>query len=294
MTSPLRSITVVDAENTQINIDNLVGVDESADSGSFVIVAVRCTREDDIALVRALVESELQPFRHKSSSIVRYGELDRDERVERVESLLSKLGESSITWAAITCSDNPSNRVKAAAATMAAKKSITNGLQSGNVSHGCGNTALLHDGQYDDYSDYFDDLRTLVSGHFDSGFQRSICPVYLTFLQDADRTYPQNNTADYIAGYLRDQIQHGSTDTLPEQVSEFDQSWLDSAPQPEPVYHLPEFDPIREEDLRSRVIAWLTGKRIPQDRSPTTRDPYRTLIEQIDDTIVYQYLSEEI
>lgn len=294
MSSPLRDITIVDSEDSRNNVSNLVGVDESEDSDSFVVVAVRCARSDDISLVRALIESELQPFEHKSSTIVRYGDLDQQERAERVKTLLEKLDESSITWGAVTCQTNPTNEIKAAATTMAVKKSITTGLKTGDLAHGCGGTAMLHDGQYDSYSDHYVKLREFASGHFDTGFQRSICPVYLTFLRKADRTYPQNNAADYVAGFLRDQVRNGAQGELPNHVYSFDKSWIDSAPQPDPIYHLDEFDPVQEAELHSRVIAWMTGRGLPKEPSPRRRDPYFDLVNQIEDPTVRKYLSEEI
>lgn len=295
MSAPLRSVSLLDSENETLEANNLVGLDES-EGDTVVIVAVRCAREDDIALVRALIENELRPFRHKSSSIVRYGDLSEEERADRVGDFIDDLETVSVSWGAIVCERDISSQHKAAAATVAGKKSITNGLATGDVAHGCGKTALLHDGRHNSHTDYHPALRESIPSHIDSSFQQSICPVYLTFLEDADRIYPQTTAADYIAGYLRDQLD--SVDDVSslgmDAVKVFDESWVDPAPQPEPVYQLESFQPIREEGRKSRVLAWLKGQGIPDDPSPTGRDPYLNLIDQIEDDVVYTYLRNEI
>lgn len=292
MSSPLRSVTVVGSQGHSVNADHLIGVDES-EGDHFVVVGVRCTRENDIDLVRALIENGLQPFRHKSDSIVRYGHLDKSDRIERVEDLLDDIEQLPITWAAVIGSDTLSREGRAAACAMAAKKSITDGLATGNIAHGCNDHVLLHDGKHDPHKDYFEALQEIVPGILDSSFQRIISPVHLAFLQDADRVYPQNTTADFIAGYLREKVEDLDED-LPGHVHRFDKSWIDRAPKPDPVYRLKDFQPVREEELRSRVIAWMTGKGFPQDPSPRNRDPYYELVAQIEDETVYEYLTDDI
>ncbi|WP_256394193.1 hypothetical protein [Natronoarchaeum rubrum] len=297
MSDSIRSVTIADSRGHQTDVQNLIGLDESTSQGCEIVVAVRCAREQDISLVRALIENDLKPFRYKSSSILRHGDLDRSERISRVKDLISDLQGLSITWAAIICPPESSQHEIAAATSMAVKKSITDGLREGVVTHGCGDTGILHDGAYDPNDPYLEGLGEIMPSHFDTSFQRSICPVYLAFLREADLIYPQNTIADYIAGYLNDRIEDGaSVSTLPDPVRRFDNSWVDRAPQPEQIYHLEEFQPVREEEVRSRVIAWMTGRGYPDDPVPTTQDPYRDLVEEIqdDDEVVYRYLCEEI
>jgi hypothetical protein len=297
MSADLRPVTLQDpSAETNTNADNVIGVDESGDSGSgiFATAAVRCTRSDDVALVRCLIDNELQPFKHKSSSIVRYDSLSSEERQSRVEDFLDDLQETGVTWAAILYSGRISPEARAAGCAMGIKKSITNGLRTGDVAHGCGDTAVLHDGKRDPSSDYFKCLRKQIPGHCDTEFEQSICPVHLSFLEGADRTYPQTNAADYIAGYLRDLAEETDLSTALNAASigpeQFDNSWIDPAPSPTPVYRLEELIPVREQELRSRVIAWFTGKGIPPEPSPQNRDPFETFVEQIDDNIVRSYL----
>lgn len=293
MPPELRSVTLVGSEGDTINADNVIGVDESGDRGSgpYVTVAARCSRDVDIDLVAHLIENGLQPFKHKSSSIVRHSSLSPEERADRASNLLADLDGTSITWAAIVSQSNPSEVEQAAAAAMAVKKSITHGLSTGAVSHGCGETAVIHDGARDRYSDYSQKLRKHLYSCCDSSFQRSICSVYLTYLQEADLVYPQTTVADYIAAHIRERYEDGETLTH-DWVCEFDSSWIDPAPQPDPIYHLERYQPVREAELQSRVIAWLTGKGIPQDPQPKGRNPYQSLVDQIENERVYKYLRE--
>lgn len=293
MTPSLRAVTLTEPHGGQTNVENVVGVDES-EGETCVVVGVRCSRSEDIALVRALIENGLQPFQHKSSSIVRYGSLSEQERAQRVEGLMADLEDSQVSWAAVVCDRGPSPEIRAAATAVAIKKSITNGLSTGAVSHGCGDTVALHDGSYNQYDSDIEALRFALAGHIDTSFQRNICPVLLAFLQDADKIYPQTTAADYIAGYLRDQLTE-VTDVAAlavDAVEQFDNSWRDDGPQPDPVYGLDPFQPVRGEGLRSRVIAWIRGQGLPDEPSPTGRDPYRELISQIDDDTVYEYLQD--
>jgi len=293
MPSDLRSVTLKDSEGESINADNVVGVDESGDRGlgPYVTVAARCSREVDVELVASLIENGLQPFKHKSSSIVKYGSLTPEERADRARSLLEDLDGTAITWAAIVSQSNPSEMEQAAAAAMAVKKSITHGLSTGAVAHGCGETAVIHDGAKDEYSNYPQKLRTLLSSCCDSSFQRSICSVYLTYLQEADLVYPQTTVADYIAAYIREQYENDEP-LHHEWICEFDSSWIDPAPQPDPIYRLERFQPVREAELQSRVIAWLTGRGIPQDPQPTGQNPYQDLVGEIENECVYEYLRD--
>lgn len=294
MPSGLRSITLDHPGGERINADNVIGIDESmsgkVEEKYYITTAVRCTREADIQLVSTLIENRLQPFKHKSSSIVRHGRLTPEERRDRVSSFIAGLADTSVTWAAIVSEGNPSENEQAAAAAMAVKKSITNGLSTGDVAHGCGETAVVHDGARDKYSEYTTKLCKQLADCCDKSFQKNICPVYLTYLQEADLIYPQSTAADYIAGYIRDRYENGGISH--DWVCEYDDSWGDSAPQPDRVYQLERFQPVREAELRSRVIAWMTGRGIPPDPQPTGRDPYRDLVSEIENETVYEYLMQ--
>lgn len=296
MSAPLRDIKLIRSGNQQ-RAPNLIGLDEStttvAGTRYTLVVGVRSAREDETSLLRALIENDLQPFRHKSSTLLQYSDVASAERYSRVSGLIDDLADLPITWSAVLWEGPDKSAELAASAVMAAKKSITNGLQTGEVQHGCDPTAFLHDGREDAHSEYFTSLQKQVPSAFDTGFQRSICPVFLTFLEDADRIYPATNTADYIAGYLADKLHDGEF-TMPSPVEEFDNSWVDPAPQPEQPYQLDPIRPVRGEGLRSRVLAWIFGKGIPRSPSPTTQDPYRDLVTQIDDSVVTNYLLEEL
>lgn len=296
MSAPLRDIRLV-RDGEQQRAPNLIGLDESmvtvGETRYTIIVAVRTARENEISLLRALINNDLQPFKHKSSSLLRYGGVTPEERATRVQGLIEDLQSLQVSWSAILWEGPDEAPGLAACAVTAAKKAITSPLQSGDLAHGCGRTAFLHDGRADAYSNYFEQLKLQMPSAFDTSFQQSICSVLLTFMEGADQTYPATNTADYIAGHLARQLENGRSDLL-DQVLDFDPSWVDPAPQPEVPYRLSSIRPIREENVHSRVLAWTLGKGIPRDPSPVNRDPYRDHVSRIGDDAVRSYLLEEL
>lgn len=178
---------------------------------------------------------------------------------------------------------------------VATKKAITGALDQ-QIFEGEDNPAvLLHDGKRDGYSSYSAHFRKQLTMKFDTSFQRQICPVYLTFLQDADRTYPQTNAADYIAGYLRDMLPDdmaiGDSRNYP--VHALDPSWLQSAGTSAPVYGLDSFRPVQEEEIRSRILSWLMGRGIPPEPEPSGYDPFREQVKQLSNPTVRDYLLSE-
>ena len=76
MTAPLRDIRLV-RDGEKQRAPNLIGLDESMvtiDEVRYtIVVAVRTALENDISLLRALIDNDLQPFKHKSSSLLRHG-----------------------------------------------------------------------------------------------------------------------------------------------------------------------------------------------------------------------------
>ncbi|WP_135823432.1 hypothetical protein [Halorussus ruber] len=242
-----------------------------------------------------MVENGLEPFRYKSSTIVRHGPVSPVERRQRVCSFLEDLATTSITWAAIVCTDGLDHSKRAASVSVSVKKAITTAIDHGIFSGENDPAVLLHDGKRDSYSSYDESLRKQLAMDFDPSFQQNICPVYPVFLQDADRTYPQSNAADYIAGYLRsllvddvpvEEVQH-------ESVYRLDPSWVRSAGTPTPLYELESLRPIREQKLRTRVLCWLLGRGTPPEPEPTGYDPFVEQVEQISDSNVGRYLLDE-
>lgn len=179
---------------------------------------------------------------------------------------------------------------------MAVKKAITSALDQGIFGGNTDPAVLLYDGNYDEHGTYGDDLRKQMAADFDPSFQSNICPVHPVFLQDADRTYPQSNAADYIAGYVRDLLVNGYSidDFEYDNVFQLDPSWVRQAGQPAPIYQLESLRPIKENSVRSRVLCWLLGKGIPLSPNPTTHDPLEELVIQIDDEVVREYLLCEV
>lgn len=298
MSSPLRPVAVKNADH-HVRANHLVGVDESgnevSNDGLCVTVAVRTRRETDTKLVRTMIENDLEPFRHKSSTLVRHGPLDPSERNQQVRSFLEDIATTSITWAAIVCMNGFNQSERAAAVSVAAKKAITGAMDQGIFTGENDPAVFLHDGKRDGYGSYDEYLRKQLAMDFDPSFQQSICPVYPVFLQDADRTYPQSNAADYIAGYLRNRLTNDAHigDIEYENVSTLDPSWVRKAGTPVPLYELESLRPVREKELRSRILCWLMGRGIPREPEPTGYDPFREQVQQLSDSVVRRYLLDE-
>lgn len=298
MESPLRPVCITNADH-HIRADHLIGVDESGNEvsadGLCVTVAVRTRRKNDVELVRAMIENGLKPFEHKSSTLVRHGPTDQTERQKRVGGFIKSLSTTPITWAAVVCLDGFDQQDRAAAVSVATKKAITGALDRGIFGGESDPAVLLHDGKRDQYSSYSEHLRKQLTMKFDTSFQRGICPVYLTFLQDADRTYPQSNAADYIAGYLRNALLNNTTVGAfeYESVHELDPSWLQKAGTPTPVYRFESLRPVQEKEIRSRILCWLLGRGLPPEPTPTGYDPFREQVEQLLNPTVCEYLLDE-
>lgn len=221
--------------------------------------------------------------------------MSQSERQQSVRAFIETLSTTPITWTAVVCLDGFDQRDRAAAVSTSTKKAITGAMDRGIFDGESDPAVLLHDGKRDGYGSYDEHLRKQLAMDFDPSFQRHICPVYPVFLQDADRTYPQSNAADYIAGYLRTRFVSNTDigDIEHENVHTLDPSWVRGAGTPTPLYELESFRPIREEELRSRVLCWLLGRGIPPEPEPTGYDPFRERIEQLSDSTVRSYLLGE-
>lgn len=300
MSSSLRPVSIVNETGGSIRANHVVGVDESGNDASAggicVTAAVRTRRRNDPRLVRALIDHDLRPFEHKSSTLVRYEDTTKSERARNVASFLDALDDTPITWSAVVCEGSFSQHERATATSMAAKKAVTNAIGHMVRPEEDEHATLLHDGKIDCYGTYEQRLREQVVDDFDRSFRRGVCPVHLTFLQDADRTYPQSNAADYIAGYLRSELMAGRTAAAfgSENVHRFDPSWMREVGEVASVYRLADLEPIREKNRRSRALSWILGKGIPLDPTPTTRDPFRELVAEIPDERVRDYLLTEL
>ena len=294
MAAPLRSVSLTDAEDARVTVDTLIGVDESgnessAGDGLCVIAAVRAARDTEISLVRALVESGLQPFKYKSATLGYDAQVSASERRKRVQRFLSAIDALPIEWMGIVCRDEYRTSVRAAAVVMAAKKTITRGQP-----HNINQVALLHDGKLLT-PNYKTAVRQKAAKEFDAGFEQAFAPVYTAFVNRADLTYPQSIAADFIAGYLRSRLLDGMTsDQFGDSLAEFDESWTHALETAAPIYYLDSFQPIRGEGTRSRAAAWIQGETIPLAVDPSDVEVYDRIVRQIDDDVVYTYLSDKL
>lgn len=298
MPPSLRPVCITN-EDHHVRANHLVGVDESGNEASSdglcVTVAVRTHRENDVQLVRTMIENGLKPFEHKSSTLVRHGPANQAERQRSVRSFVDALSTTPITWAAVVCAGGFDQEDRATAVSVATKKAMTDALDQRIFDGKSDPAVLLHDGKRDGYSSYSEHLRKQLAMEFDTSFQQAICPVYLTFLQDADRTYPQSNAADYIAGYLRKKLSNNGTveGIEHETVHELDSSWIRKAGTPTPVYRLESLRPVEEKELRSRILCWLMGRAIPPEPDPSGYDPFREQVKRLSDSTVRDYLLDE-
>jgi len=294
MAAPLRPVSLADAEDDRVTVDALIGVDESgnessAGDGLCVVVAVRAARSTEVDLVRALVESGLQPFKYKSATLGYEAQVSASERQQRVQQFLSAIDALSIEWTGIVCRSEYRTAVRAAAVVMAAKKTITR-----RPSHDVERAALLHDGKLLT-PNYKTAVRQKAAKEFDAGFEQAFAPVYTAFVNQADLTYPQSIAADFIAGYLRSRLLDGTTSgQLGDSVAEFDGSWTHALETAVPIYYLDSSQPIRGEGARSRAAAWIRGETIPLDVDPSDVGVYDRIVRRIDDDVVYTYLSDEL
>lgn len=99
-----------------------------------------------------MIENGLAPFRHKSSTLVRHGPLNASERERRVRSFIEDLATVSVTWAAVVCVDGVDQSERAAAVSVASKKSITRAIDNGAFADENDPAVLVHDGKWDGYS----------------------------------------------------------------------------------------------------------------------------------------------
>jgi len=125
VSAPLRDIRLV-RDGEQQRAPNLIGLDESmvtvGETRYTIIVAVRTARENEISLLRALINNDLQPFKHKSSSLLRYGGVTPEERATRVQGLIEDLQSLQVSWSAILWEGPDEAPGLAACAVTAAKK----------------------------------------------------------------------------------------------------------------------------------------------------------------------------
>lgn len=94
MVAPLRPVSLTGAEDARVTVNTLIDVDESgnessAGDGLCVVVVIWAARSTEIDLVRALVDSGLQPFKYKPATLGYEAQLPASGRRERVQRFLA-------------------------------------------------------------------------------------------------------------------------------------------------------------------------------------------------------------
>lgn len=265
----LRSIQVTSESGQRKRLDHVVGVDESGnpDGGGepFVISAVQCPRSYGEELAECLIEAGLNPWRSKSNSLSVSDEA-KVTQDERVESFIDTIRFTPITWCAAVGWEAYSVPKRATIACTVTSKALTT-PHSDELPDFEGDTALIHDGNAKTYGDKQRHLRKQASAKFNSSFQSTICSVYVSSLPKADLTYPEVVAADYIAGFVRKKLARGekSVSQLPSQVLWISSEWTSEDVHPAPLYWLRTSGSGQTTMERSRIIAWIEGRRPPKE-----------------------------
>lgn len=292
----LRAVQVTDDSGQRKRLDHVVGVDESgnpnADGGPFLISAVQCPRTYGEALAEHLIDAGLNPWQNKSSSLS-VSDRAKATQDERVESFISAISSTPITWCAAVGWDAYNVPKRAAIACTVTSKALTT-PHSNRIPDFEGDTALIHDGDAKTYGDNQHYLRKQASAEFNPSFQSAICSVHVSSLPKADLTYPEVTAADYIAGYIRKKLANGETtvEQLSDQVLWVSSDWACEDVQPAPLYWLRTSGAKQSTPEQSRVIAWIEGRRPPKDGVSSRRQFERVIENRLESEKLKEYLAE--
>lgn len=298
MASGLRRVELVESggegsghANVQ-HINHVVGVDESGNSadGPFVMTAVQCPREHGELLAEFLIEEELQPWKSKSSSTP--PGMSTSDLSGHVSTLLERIEETPITWHAVAGWGSYNKSERAAIACIVASKAMTGGGSQEMPDYN-GPATLMHDGGYQLYGNGQLAIRRAASRQF-NGFGDRVTPVYLSFLEGGDKTYPEITAADYIAGYLRSEIPEQGIEGLRLPVNRINESWRasDSDP-PWPLYQIRTRNRRRQQAKEARAAAWIEGRRPPADGG-WNESPLESLAGRLTSETVRDYILGEL
>lgn len=290
--SGLRSVQLVEGgTGDRIRADHVVGVDESgnpSDSRPFVLAAVQCPRSSGEKLAELLIRCGLDPWKSKSQTLT--VDTDEGEQSQRIETFLELLGETPSTWSAVAGWHTYDIAQRAAAACIVTTKALVGTGRNSDLSYE-GPAVLLHDGSENTYGKRQRLLRQHATSQFGGGFDSRVCPVYTSALPKADLTYPEVNAADYLAGYIRYKMTRGATvERLPEPVTRINESWRATDAVPVAHYRLRTTGGVQQSTTRSRVIAWIEGRRVADETDITGQKPYNRIVDRLSSEILKQYL----
>lgn len=290
----LRPVQLVEAgSGDRTRVETVVGVDESGNptrnADPFVLAAVRCSRSDSERLARQLVRCGLHPWRNKSRSLSAVVD-GRDEQTRRVERFVEALSSEEVAWSAAVGWQRYDLAERAAVACTVTSKALTTPHRESSISVD-GDAVLLHDGGEDTYGSNQRVLREQAAATFDASFQSHVCPVLVTSLTKADLTYPEVIAADYLAGYVRTRVAEGTAiEALPPQVVRIDANWQEPSVAPMASFRLRTSGVAQDDAIRTRITAWLDGRRPSESASLTSDAHYDRLVGRVRDDTLRSYL----
>lgn len=291
MQSGLRPVKILESSSdSHTRADHVVGIDESGNTtdGPFVVTGVQCPRSAGEKLAELLIELGLDPWKSKSSS--RPNNVDGSELTQRVRELIQKIKDEPITWHATACWGSCPADQRAMAACIIATKSLVTTHRDYE-----GNAVIIHDGAGSEFGKGHITLRRAAREQF-QGFGDRETPVYVSTLESGDRTYPEITAADYIAGFVRYEIeQSGHIGGVEEpRVERMDKSWSTPADlSPEPKYDIRARDQYQRPKRKDRAAAWIEGRRPPTDArwdSPS----FDSIVNRLESETVREYLLHEL
>lgn len=289
----LRPVQLVEEDSGErVRIQTVVGVDESGNpaegSAPFVFAAVCCPRNHGELLAKRLIECGLNPWQNKSQSLATVVN-EREEQTRRVEDFISAINSDVISWSAIAGWQQYNLTERAAVACMVTSKALTVPHRDSNPDWS--DAVLLHDGGQNTYGSNQRVLREQATSTFDVSFQSNICSVFVSSLKKGDLTYPELVAADFLAGYVRERLTSGYTvSELPVQVSRIDTSWTGPKAPPLSLHRLRTASISQTDDVRTRITAWINGRRPVESTSFTNNSQYERLIERLNEETVKSYL----
>jgi len=285
----MRSVQVVEKVSEEIKrADHVIGIDESGnvtDSNPFVLVAVRCPRENGELLAELLIEHDLIPWQGKSQTLA--ANVPLGERNRRVEALIDSFESHPISWSAAVGYQQGSIHHKAAGVCVLAKKTITESTAYS------GDSILLPDGATNMYGNSQKHLRVQAAQVFDGSFESAFGAMYVTGLPKADLTYPEVAAADYLAGYIRSGLTDGrSVDDFPDSVMWFKKDWREPIISPLPFYQIAGVNGSYGNIEHTRIAAWIKGRQ-PDGNNHDASSQWRNTIQMLESNQLQQYLSDE-
>lgn len=296
MPSGLRQVELVEKlrggdNGNQQRVDHVVGVDESGNSneGPFVMTAVQCPRSCGETLAELLIEEGLEPWKSKSSSTPK--NMSNEELSSSVSSLIERLEDVPVTWHAVGGWDSYTKQERAMIACVVTTKAMTGGSNKSPPNYD-GPATLMHDGGRRMYGDSQIAIRRAAHRQF-SGFSDRHTPVYISFITDGDKTYPEITAADYISAYLRSEIPNRGIESI-SSLNRIKESWRASSTEPPAtLYQIRTRRRGRPQRKEERAAAWIEGRRPPESDSWNSSQ-LKPLVNRLESDTVREYLLNEL